>query len=152
MKKRITYIGAVLYVLFVTVVVALYQGPGIFYIVNRYADISYQDNFSMLGWPELKTRVLIYGIIAFFVTHSLLRKTSNTSSPIWWLYFSCSIYDIVSYFGGVLFMVVYNNFRFDEGALVLITSTDNVFILMLLQVLKRILLQLYFKYKYAEIL
>lgn len=147
MKKSRTFIVSVLYVLFVSVVVALFQGPGIFYIINRYSDISYQDNFSMLGWPELKTWVLIYGIIAFFVTHSLLRKTSNTSSTIWLLYFGCSIYDILSYFGGVLFMVVYNCFRFDEGALVLITSTDNVFILMLLQVLKRILLQLYFKYK-----
>jgi hypothetical protein len=62
-------------------------------------------------WLEVKSWVLIYGIVAFFVTNSVLGKNPEVK---WLPLFICCIYDIAAYFGSVFLMVMYNNLRFES--------------------------------------
>ncbi|MCF6407313.1 hypothetical protein L3C95_30745 [Chitinophaga filiformis] len=143
MKIRVKVLWiAALYILFVGVIVALYQGKSIFYITQNFSTISYQDNLSNVNWFAVKSWVLIYGIVAFFVTNSILGKTDKIK---WFPLFICSVYDIAVYFGSIFLMVIYNNIRFEPDTVVPITSTDSVFVLALFQIAKRVILRLYYK-------
>jgi hypothetical protein len=114
---------------------------------KEYAVVSYQDDFNMINLFEVKSWVLIYSIVAFFVTNSILHKSGEAS---WQLWFICPIYDVLAYFVSFFFMVVYNNFRIDPNAFALVTSTDSIFVLALLQIAKRVLLRWYLGFRFSK--
>ncbi len=149
MKINVKVISAaVLYVLIASFIIVVYQGDGIFYLIREYSTISYQDDLSNANWFEVKSWVLIYGIVSFFVTRSILGRVSK---PMWSVLSISCIYDIVVYFLCIFLMVLYNNFRFKSSGIALITSVDNIFMLALFQIAKRFFLRLYLKKEMRQI-
>jgi|GEM_PF-3660547 len=130
--KLIGGIGIICYVLFVFLTVAHFRFELTFLFLEKFSTIQYQDNLTTDRWIMMQVWVLIYAIIACWMTWSV-----GIRYKLLWLV-GC-ILDVLIYFISLFLIILYNNYHYKAGITPLLSTTENIFLIYSLQYLKKVM-------------